>query len=262
MSALLDRKIALVTAGTKGLGLAIASKLARDGFDIAVCGRNPENFAAIEQAASAAGSRLLSLHSDLTDPDQSAALIPAVLANFGRLDLLVLNSGHMALGNIETLTDAEWSEAFELLLMSAVRMVRATLGPMERQGVGDIIFVSSATIREPSPNRILSTVMRLGLAGLAKSVAATCAAKNIRVNTVAPGFFDTGRVRETIDNTIKAEPASRYDAGRRLAGDIPIGRLGDAEELAEVVSFIASRRATYLTGTTISVDGGGGRAVF
>lgn len=253
---------ALVTAGTDGLGLACARRLAAAGARVAVCGRGEERREKARAALRKAGAAdALALPADLTDAASVEALVPAVVERFGGLDLLVVNSGHVAYGGLEDLSDADWQHAFALVLMSAVRVCRGALAPMRAAGRGDVVFISSATLQSAPPHLLLSTAFRLGVAGLAKSLSHAVAGEGIRVNTVAPGYFDTGRVAGRIDALAAAEGLTRAEAALRIAGEAPMGRIGDAEELAETVAFIAGSRVTYLNGATIALDGGKGRTV-
>jgi len=148
------------------------------------------------------------------------------------------------------------------LLMSAVRLTRLVVPIMRANKGGDIIFLSSATVREPPPHLLLSTVMRLGVLGLSKTLARALAPENIRVNLVAPGYFHTGRVRERIETLMKTEGLSKEAATARIAGNIPAGRIGTAEEFAELVAFVASRKAGFMIGNTIAIDGAATHGLF
>lgn len=258
----LDGKVALVTAASEGLGLACAAHLAAAGCRIAICARRPERLEAAKADLEALGcGEVVCVEADMTDARAIDRLVDAVLEHYGRLDILVISSGHIAYGGLEELEDADWYHAVELLMMSAVRLARRVIPVMRSGGGGDIVFIGSATTREPPPQLLLSTVMRLGVLGLAKSLARTVAADNIRINTVAPGYFHTGRVRQRIEGLFDEEGLPLQEAVRRIAGDVPMGRIGEADELAALVAFVVSRRAGYMTGAMIDIDGGKGRAV-
>jgi 3-oxoacyl-[acyl-carrier protein] reductase len=259
----LQGKAALVTAASEGLGLACALRLAEAGCRVAICGRRPEALdRACEDIERRAGVDVFGVPADLTNPAAIERCVGLVGERFGRLDVLIVNTGHIAYGGLEDLSEEHWHEAFELILMSAVRLSRLVVPRMRAQGAGDIVFITSAVVREPSPRLLLSNVMRVGVAALAKTLSRDLAPHNIRVNVVAPGYFDTGRVRKRIDETAEREGTPREAAARHIAGDTPIGRIGRAEELAELVAFLASRRSAFLTGATIQIDGGSSRALF
>ena len=254
-------KAALVTAASEGLGLACALRLAEAGCRVAICGRRPDALdRAREEIERRGGGEVLSVPADLTNPEALERCVALAGERFGRLDILIVNSGHIAYGGLEDLSEAHWHEAFDLILMSAVRLSRLVVPRMRTQGSGDIVFITSAVVREPSPRLLLSNVMRVGVAALAKTLSRDLAPHDIRVNVVAPGYFDTGRVRKRIDEMAR-EGTPREEAARQIAGDTPMGRIGQAEELAELVAFLASRRSGFLTGATIQIDGGSSRAL-
>ena len=143
----------------------------------------------------------------------------------------------------------------ELLLMSAVRLARAAVPAMRESGGGSIVFIGSASVREPPPHLLLSSVMRLGVIGLAKTLARTLAADNIRVNVVAPGYFATGRVRRRLAERMEGGMTANQ-AMREIAGDIPLQRVGEPEELAELVAFLVEGKSGFLTGGHVVLDGG------
>jgi len=259
----LEGKVALVTAASEGLGFACAARLAKAGCKIAICGRRSDVLsAAREKLLKNGASDVLTVTADIVDPAAIDDLVKRVLAHFGRLDILVMNSGHIAYGGLEDLTEEQWEHAYNLLLMSAVRLARLCVPAMRVHKGGDIVFLGSATTREPPPHLLLSTVMRLGVAGLAKTLARSLAPDNIRVNLVAPGYFDTGRVHKRVRELMAEKNLSQAEAENQLSGGLPLGRIGSPEELAELVAFVVSRKAGFMTGATISIDGGGSRALF
>jgi 3-oxoacyl-[acyl-carrier protein] reductase len=259
----LDGKIALVTAATEGLGLACAARLAKAGCAVAICGRREGALAAAAATLRAGNTRgLLAMRADIADRRSVQELVAEVHERFGRIDILIVNSGHVAYGSLESLNEDQWNEAYELLLMSAVRLTRLVVPIMRANQGGDIVFLNSATVREPPPHLLLSTVMRLGVLGLSKTLARALAPENIRVNLVAPGYFDTGRVRERIETLMQTEKLSKEAATARIAGDIPAGRIGTAEELAELVAFVVSRKASFMIGNAIAIDGAATHGLF
>jgi 3-oxoacyl-[acyl-carrier protein] reductase len=262
MEPTLKDKVAFVVAASEGLGFATAARLAEAGCAVAICGRRQEGVdkAGIELRRRGLGPVVAEV-ADLTRPEDLERLVATVRERLGGLDILVVNSGHIPYGGLEDFSDRDWYDAFDLLLMSAVRLVRLALPLMRARGGGDIIFIGSATVREPSPQLLLSSVMRLGVAGLAKTLARNLAGENIRVNMVSPGYFDTGRVHRRIDELAATEQIPREEAAAQFAKDIPSRRIGEAKELAEIITFVASRRASFMTGAAITVDGGAGRAI-
>jgi 3-oxoacyl-[acyl-carrier protein] reductase len=259
----LQGKVALVTAASEGLGFACAARFARAGCKVAICARRLDALASARDRLSASGGGdVLAVPADVADATDIEDLVKRVLADFGRLDILVVNSGHIAYGGLEDLTDEQWEHAYNLLLMSAVRLARLCVPAMRAGKGGDIVFLGSATTREPPPHLLLSTVMRLGVAALAKTLSRALAPDNIRVNLVAPGYFDTGRVHARVEELKREKALSQRAAEAEISGGVPIGRIGSADELAELVAFVASRKAGFMTGATICIDGGGSHAPF
>lgn len=258
----LEGKVALVTASTDGLGFACALRLAEAGCAVAVCGRREDRVEAARAAiAERSGKAVVGVAADLRHADDIDRLFRRTLQALERLDILVVNSGHVPYGGLESHPDETWQEAFELLLMSAVRLARLAVPVMRSQGGGDIVFLTSSVVKEPKPHLLLSSVMRTGVAALAKTLSRTLAPDNIRVNTVAPGYFDTGRIRARLEELRTTQGLGSEEALRRVAGEIPQGRPGDPRELAELVAFLVSRRTAFLTGATIVVDGGASSAL-
>jgi 3-oxoacyl-[acyl-carrier protein] reductase len=256
-------KAALVTAGSEGLGFACALRLAEAGCRVIMCARRAN---VLEQARveieRRTGGSVHSIQADLTRPDHIDGLVAQAHGYHRRLDILVANpGGHVPYGGLGDLTDEQWYNAFDLLLMSAVRLSRRVVPLMQAQGMGDIVFLTSSTVREPPAHLLLSNALQTGVAGLAKTLSIALAPHDIRVNVVAPGYFDTGRVRHRIDAIVERDRIPRVQAALQVAGDVPLGRIGQAEELAELVVFLVSRRAAYLTGATIQIDGGGTRSL-
>ncbi len=206
----LEGKVALITAASEGLGFACAARLAKAGCKIAICGRRPDVLAAAREKLLTSGAGdVLAVPADIADAAAIEDLVKGVLAQFGRLDILVMNSGHIAYGGLEDLTEEQWKHAYDLLLMSAVRLARLCVPAMRANKGGDIVFLGSATTREPPPHLLLSTVMRLGVAGLAKTLSRSLAPDNIRVNLVAPGYFDTGRVYKRVRDMMSEKGSLR-----------------------------------------------------
>jgi len=258
----LKGKVALVTAASEGLGYACATRLAEEGCAVAICGRRPDVLEEARSKLASAGHKVLAVPADLTHAAHLESLVAQTLAQFGRIDSLVINSGHVDYGGLEDLTDAQWQSAYDLILMSVVRLTRACIPAMRANKGGDIVILSSATVKEPPPNLILSSVMRLGVVGLAKTLSRSLASDNIRVNVVAPGYFDTGRVNKRVRALMAEKGMTHGRASAEISGGLPAGRIGSAEELAELVAFVASRKAGFMTGSVITIDGGGTRALF
>lgn len=257
------RKV-LITAASNGLGFAIAKRLAVDGAQVAICGRTQSGLdeAVAELRAVPGCENAYGIAADLGNRSDVDMLFDRAAELMNGLDCLVVNSGHMAYGTIETLADKDWDDSYEMLLMSAMRLSRAAAKRMKASNRnGDIIFITSAGVHEATDHLLLSNVMRAGIAVLAKHLADVLSKTGIRVNVVAPGYFDTGRVRNRIDALMSEEGLDRQSATEQIASANPTGRIGTADELAELVAFVVGNRARYLNGATIVIDGGTGRLV-
>ncbi|HEX3549938.1 MAG TPA: SDR family oxidoreductase [Candidatus Elarobacter sp.] len=245
----LTGKVVVVLAASKGLGRACAETFADEGALIAIGSRDRERLeqTASEIAAAGVDRRVLAVPVDVTDAHQSRAFIDAVVHEFGRIDILVNNAGGPPFGSFDAFDDEAWRAAFELNLLSTVRMTRLALPHMPRGAHGRIINVTSMSVKSFLPGSMLSTAIRSGVIGMAKMLADEVGPHGITVNNVAPGLILTDRLRET-------------GVGHR-ADQAPLRRAGEPSEFAAVVAFLASERASYVTGTTIPVDGGLIRAI-
>jgi 3-oxoacyl-[acyl-carrier protein] reductase len=249
-------RVAIVGGASKGLGYATAAALAREGADVTIFARTDDALReAAEAIQKASGRRVLPIVADATQPSDLERVVEATLETFGRLDITVNNAGGPPLGTFDDFADADWQRAFELSLLSVVRMTRLVAAPMRERHWGRVINIASYAIREPAPNLILSNTVRMGLMGLAKSLAAEFA-PDVLVNNVAPGRIATDRMQHL--NELRARnsglPLEQIEA--QVSGEIPLRRLGRPEEFADTVVFLASERASYVTGQTILCDGG------
>ena len=193
---------------------------------------------------------------DLTDPAQIQHLANETLARFGRIDVLVTNNGGPPAGFFDEFEDEAWLKAHQLTLLSAVRLIRSVLPAMRAQQWGRIINITSVSVKQPIDNLLLSNVYRPGVVGLAKTLSAQVAAEGITINNVAPGYTLTDRVVELTQARAAAEGISYKQALDKTQAGFPMKRMAEPEEFAALVAFLASERASYITGTTIQVDGG------
>jgi len=253
----LDGKVALVTAASKGLGRASAEALAREGARVAICARDEARLHRTAGAiAAATGSEVLPVVADVAVAADIARLVETTVARFGGLDVLVTNAGGPKSGPFESLDDGDWAQAVDLLLMSVVRLSRAALPHLRRRGGGRIINITSVSVKQPIASLVLSNALRAAVVGLSKTLASEVAADGVLVNCVAPGYTRTDRVTALQDAAARREGVEPAEIERRTIQRIPLGRLGEPGELGDVVAFLASDRAAYLTGATIQVDGG------
>lgn len=254
----LKGKAALVLAASKGLGRACASALAGEGAYVTIGARNAEALeSAARQIREESGSRVLAVPTDVTKEETLEAIVQATMREFGRIDILVNNAGGPPSGIFENIGDEAWQAAFETNLLSVVRLIRLVLPHMRSAGGGRIINLVSSSVKEPIEGLLLSNALRPGVIGLAKTLSRELAADHITVNNVCPGRFLTDRLRlgHIIQEKVQ-QGLSEAEAVSATARDIPLGRIGQPEELGALVAFLASSQAAYITGTTIQIDGG------
>ncbi len=248
-------KTVLITGGTDGLGLALATELAIEGAAVAVCGRDEERLAAAKAALQAVGGDVLAQRADVSLPGDLESFVDAAAARWGRIDGVVHNAGRASAGAIETIDDATWESDFQLKLMAAVRLTRLTL-PHLRESRGAVLFTLAMAAKAPDASSEPSSVTRAAGMALMKALSRELAPDGVRVNAVLIGLIESGQwVR--VAGAGGSEPKLRafYDSFAEDAG-IPLGRFGRAAEFADLGCFLLSSRASYLTGTAINLDGG------
>jgi 3-oxoacyl-[acyl-carrier protein] reductase len=250
-------RVAIVAASSRGLGKACALELAAAGAAVVICGRTE---GALEETAQEIGratsAEVLSLVADLTDVAQIRYLADETLRCYGRVDVLVTNNGGPPSGYFDDFDDGDWLAAHELTLMSTVRLIRAVLPAMRAQGWGRIVNITSVSVKQPIDNLLFSNVYRAGVIALAKTLSAQVAVQGITINNVAPGYTRTDRVLELAEARAAEEAKTVEKVVAETTAGFPMRRMAEPEELAAVVAFLASERASYITGTTIQVDGG------
>ena len=253
----LNNKVALIAASSKGLGKAVAWEMAREGAKLVICARNKK---VLEKTADdiflETGVSVFPLSVDLTESDQIDWLIEETLDLFGKVDILVTNAGGPPPGDFADVQELDWMNAVQLTLMSAVRLMKAVIPGMRKQKWGRIINMTSVSVKQPIPGLLLSNVIRPGIVGLTKSVAQEYAKDNILVNAVCPGYFMTDRVKQLLREKAKKKNKSVDSITHEIVNQISMGRMGKPEELAGLVVFLASEKASYITGSIIQADGG------
>jgi len=253
----LSGKVAVVGASSKGLGRACALSLAREGARVTICARTAADLeAAADQIRRETAAEVLAVPADLSSADGVAGVVTATVERFGTVDVLVANCGGPAIGKFDDLTDEDWLRAFEVVTLTFIRFVREVVPYMRRSRWGRIIAIQSSSVKEPVENIDLSNGVRPGVAGLMKAIMPDLANNGITINLVLPGRFLTSRISPDLDpRTEQADPALEERLAP-LAAAIPVGRLGRPAELGDLVAFLASERASYITGAAYQIDGG------
>ncbi|MEJ2299549.1 MAG: SDR family oxidoreductase [Woeseiaceae bacterium] len=259
----LEGRVVMVAAASEGIGYGIAEALAREGARLSIASRSAGKIGTAAQTLrDKYGVECNGYVMDAADAASIQSWTGATLRDFAAVDGLVINAGGPPPGNFDAFDDAAWAGAFELTLMSAVRMVRSVLPQMRRQGSGSILTVTSSSIKEPLDNLLLSNVLRSGVVALVKSLANELAGEGIRVNNLVPGRIDTARVH-AIDTLSADKKGIALEEERQAQfADIPLGRYGTIEDMGAAGAFLLSGAAQYITGATLVVDGGKTRTIF
>jgi len=258
----LKGKVALVAGASQGIGRAAALGFAREGAKVSICARGEAQLKeTAEKIRRETGSEVLALVADMARLEDIQGFVAKTVEQFGRLDVVVTNAGGPPPGEFMKFTDEDWESAFRLNFLSVVRLTREAVPHMRKAGGGRIINISSYAVKEPIAGLVLSNGVRSGVVGLAKTLSRELAKDNILINNVCPGRIDTDRARKL--SQARAERLKRpvEEVLKDLAAEIPLGRYGTAEETGDLIVFLGSGRASYITGATIQVDGGLVRAI-
>ena len=249
----LEGKSALVTGASKGLGYAAAAALAAEGANVCIVSRNSELIeAAAARIEATSSGKILPLTADLSDADAIRKLVASV----GNVDILVSNTGGPPSGPLDDFGAEEWREQYTALFESALRLSTALSAGMRRAGWGRIIYITSVSVLSPIRNLGFSNALRAGIAGLANTQALEWGSEGVTVNCVAPGLFATDRLKELYTPLAKQEGISLDEYIRRKGSALPVGRIGEPEEIGSLIAYLASPRAGYINGTVLPIDGG------
>ncbi len=253
----LKGKAAIVAAASKGLGKACALGLAAEGARVAMCARSEADLlAAAREIREKTQAEVLAVPADVTRLADIKRVVVKTVEAFGGVDILVANAGGPPPGGFDQMSDAEWQAAFELTLLSTIRFIREVLPEMRKKRWGRILTIQSSSVKQPIDGLILSNGIRPGVVGLLKTLAAELGKDNILINTVCPGRILTDRLRSNLAKRAREAGKSVEEYLPTATAEIPLRRIGSPEEFAEMVVFLASERASYVTGATIQVDGG------
>ncbi len=253
----LQGKVALVAGASQGMGKATALLFAREGAKVSMCARGEEALnAAADMIRKETGGEVLTVVADMSKAEHIQRFVRKTSEHFGRLDIVVTNAGGPPPGGFMNFTDDDWESAFRLSFMSAMRLIREAVPQMRKVGGGRVINITSYSVKEPIAGLVLSNAVRSGVIGMAKTLSRELASDSILINNVCPGRIDTERAKKL--NKARADRLHRPvgEINREMAAEIPLGRYGTAEEAADLIVFLASDRASYITGTTIQLDGG------
>ena len=253
----LKDKVIMVAGSSKGLGYGIAEALAADGAKLSIASRSEES---INSAATALketyATEVLAVVFDASSPESIEAWTAKTIEKYSRIDGLVVNAGGPPPGKFDDLGEEAWNNGFNLTLMSSVRMIRSVLPQMREQKSGSIVTITSTSVKEPIDVLLLSNVFRSGVVSLVKSLSIDLASEGIRINNLVPGRMDTQRI-EQIDVAVAARTGTTVEEQKSFQeGLLPMGRYGGADEFGKAGAFLLSDAASYITGSTLTVDGG------
>jgi len=253
----LKGKVAFVAAASQGLGRAVAEELAAEGASLILNSRSSENITAVcDDINRTTGVEVFPAAADLSNTSQLEAAVGSGFDHFGKIDILITNVGGPPAGTFETLSRDAWTDAFQSLLMSVIDLSRLVLPGMKERQWGRILNVTSISVKQPVDNLILSNSLRAAVTGFAKTLSNEVAEYGVTVNNILPGYTLTERVEQLARSVSDREGVSVDAAKERWESQIPIKRLGRPDEFAALAAFLVSDRASYITGTSIPVDGG------
>ncbi len=258
----LKGKVALVAGASKGLGYAVARALAGEGAIVSISSRDEKSITdAAARIERETGATVMATPVDVRSGEDIQKWVKATADKFGGVDALLTNGGGPPAGPAVSFDDKAWQDAADLLLFSAIRMVRASVPHMQARGRGAILMSTSSSVKEPIQNLGLSTVLRASVSALAKTLAIELAGSKIRVNQIIPGRINTDRVRQLDEINAQKQSISAEQARAKAEAAIPMARYGEIDEFGRVGAFLLSDAASYMTGATVQVDGGQIRSV-
>ena len=261
----LKNKNAIVCASSQGLGKAAALDLAEEGVNLAICSRDQDKINKVKEEIHQkidSEIKVLALQVNLDSPDEIQAFYKQVENDLGSVDILVNNNGGPPPSTFEQLSDDDWQKAFNSTMMSCLRLSKLVIPNMKKNGWGRIINISSVSVKTPVNGLFLSNSLRMGVLGWAKALSDELAPHGVTVNTVCPGYTRTERVEAILETQSNSSGLKKEEIEKSIAENIPMKRVGEAEDLAGLITFLASEKADYMTGLAIQVDGGSARTFY
>ena len=261
----LQDKVAIVTGGSDGIGKAAALSMAKEGANVVIVARRQEVLdQAAEEIRTATEGVVVPLSADVTEPDSANKIVRTAIDRFGRLDILVNNAGVAMAKNFEEVSQEDWESDFELKVWGAVRLIQESIPEMRKAGGGRIINVTNLGGRTPGANSMPTSISRAAGIAITKGLSKDVASDNILVSTVCIGLIKSGQHRSRYEARLLAEPGLSEDVfydQLAVGRSVPLGRVGEPEEAGDVIAFLASERASYLTGIAVNLDGGASAVV-
>lgn len=261
----LKNKNAIVCASSQGLGKAAALDLAEEGVNLAICSRDQDKINKVKEEIHQkinSEIKVIALQVDLDSPDDIQAFYKQVENDLGSVDILVNNNGGPPPSTFEQLSDDDWQKAFNSTMMSCLRLSKLVIPNMKKNAWGRIINISSVSVKTPVNGLFLSNSLRMGVLGWAKALSDELAPHGVTVNTVCPGYTRTERVEAILETQSNSSGLKKEEIEKSIAENIPMKRVGEAEDLAGLITFLASEKADYMTGLAIQVDGGSARTFY
>ena len=259
----IKNKTAIVCASSQGLGKAAALELASEGVNLVISSRNEETLLSVKkEIETLTNAKIVSVVADLNKPKDIDNLYAKANSELGPIDILVNNAGGPPPSNFDSLNDEDWLKAFNLTMMSSIRLSKLVLPDMKERNWGRIINISSVSVKTPVPGLFLSNSLRMGVLGWSKALSDEVAPKGVTVNSVCPGSTRTARITNIFQSQSEAMGKTIEEIESHAAANIPMLRIGEPKELAALIAFLASERASYMTGLAIQVDGGSARTFY
>lgn len=251
-------KVALITGGSEGIGKATAVRLATEGANVVICARRPDILReAADEISNISNTPVLAIPTDVSNPLQIDTLVKKVVNQYGKIDILISNAGQGAVQPFDLLDDNDWEKDIDVKLYATIRLARKILPQMKKQGGGRIIIVTNVDAKAPGSGSLPASVTRAAGIAATKALSKEYASHNILVNTVCIGFIKSGQNdRRGMQKIANIPEKSLSDWYEDMGNSVPIGRVGEAYEAADMISFLVSKQASYITGSAVNIDGG------